>query len=118
MAELSIFEKSARRTSSVGSLSVSAVWPRPKDAPLPARAAPGWPPTRPAWRYGDTRCGWRVIDSGVVEVMTTAKPSEDGTLYYGHLDDFNNYTAVLFSWPSTHTAVTVLAPIGAGPDGH
>jgi D-alanyl-D-alanine carboxypeptidase len=86
-------------------------------------------PTLARWTY--LLYGGRIIDPSLVAVMTDGDPESDngygfgtmtadmdGTFFVGHAGDFMRYSAILLAWPSTQTAVVVLAPKqGAAIDG-
>jgi D-alanyl-D-alanine carboxypeptidase len=75
-------------------------------------------------RWGYLLYGGRIIDGRLVETMTTAATEADvgtygfgtmiavmdGVTIVGHLGDGLQYSSILLVWPSTRTAVVVLAP--------
>lgn len=84
-------------------------------------------PTLAQWGY--LLYGGRVIDSSLVETMTTANVSSEfdygfGTMCdpaggdVGHGGDYIGYSAMLLAWPKTHVAIAVIAPVqGRSDDG-
>jgi D-alanyl-D-alanine carboxypeptidase len=74
-------------------------------------------------RWGYLLYGGRVIDPSLVATMTAGDPDADngygfgtmtaevdGTTFVGHAGDYMGYSAILLVWPTTKTAVAVLAP--------
>ncbi len=83
-------------------------------------------------RWGYLLCGGRIIDGDLVATMTTQVTDTDqggygfgtmvgdldGVKIVGHGGDYIQYSSILLVWPSTRTAVTVLAPVpGLGTSG-
>ncbi len=76
-------------------------------------------------RWGYLLYGGRIIDGTLVTTMTTKVTDTDqggygfgtmvadvdGQTLVGHLGDYIQYSSVLLVWPSTRTAVAVLAPV-------
>ena len=76
-------------------------------------------------RWGYLLYGGRIIDGTLVTTMTTQVTDTDaggygfgtmiadwqGATIVGHLGDYIQYSSVLLVWPSTRTAVAVLAPV-------
>jgi D-alanyl-D-alanine carboxypeptidase len=76
-------------------------------------------------RWGYLLYGGRIIDGHLVETMTTEATVAvdvgsygfgtmiavmEGVTIVGHLGDGIQYSSILLVWPSTRTAVVVLAP--------
>lgn len=82
-------------------------------------------------RWGYLLYGGRIIDSALVATMTDGDPASengygfgtmtvdmDGQMIVGHAGDYIQYSSMLLVWPSTKTAVVVLAPVqGKAVDG-
>jgi D-alanyl-D-alanine carboxypeptidase len=75
-------------------------------------------------RWGYLLYGGRIIDPDVVATMTDGVPDADtgyvfgtmvasweGETVVGHMGDYIQYSSILLVWPSTRTAVVVLAPV-------
>ena len=75
-------------------------------------------------RWGYLLYGGRIIDPDVVATMTDGVPDDDtgyvfgtmvanweGETVVGHMGDYIQYSSILLVWPSTRTAVVVLAPV-------
>ncbi len=76
-------------------------------------------------RWGYLLYGGRIIDGTLVTTMTTKVTDTDaggygfgtmvadwqGATIVGHLGDYIQYSSVLLVWPSTRTAVALLAPV-------
>ncbi len=78
-------------------------------------------------RWGYLLYGGRVIDGGLVATMTTSVTDTEygaygfgtmvadvdglGQTVVGHPGDYIQYSSILLVWPSTRTAVAVLAPV-------
>ena len=83
-------------------------------------------------RWGYLLYGGRIIDGDLVATMTTQVTDTDqggygfgtmvgdldGVKIVGHAGDYIQYSSILLVWPSTRTAVAVLAPVpGMGTSG-
>jgi D-alanyl-D-alanine carboxypeptidase len=76
-------------------------------------------------RWGYLLYGGRIIDGDLVATMTDGDPAAEhgygfgtmvadlggGETVVGHLGDYTQYSSILLVWPSTRTAVVVLAPV-------
>jgi len=75
-------------------------------------------------RWGYLLYGGRIIDPDLVATMTDGVPDADtgyvfgtmvayweGETVVGHLGDYAQYSSILLVWPSTRTAVALLAPV-------
>ena len=80
-------------------------------------------------RWGYLLYGGRVIEPNLVATMTSGNPGSGdgygfgtmladmgGTIVVGHAGDYMGYSSLMLVWPTTQTAVVVLAPKGGALD--